>query len=398
MAVSPDGQKIAVIASGTENSRGIWVRELRNATPRLITTHSGAYGLFWSPDSSTIGFAAGSELKSIDITTSEIRTIAANITPNFRGASWNANGEILYAPSPRGPLYFVSRGEKPRPVFDPQQSETGGTYLTWPWFLPDGKHFLALGDASREPSNGSGSDTGLYLGTLGQSRLRKLLDTGYAARYAHGHVLFVGKVLSARPFDLDRLDFTGPAMHVVDNVAAMGQYSMFGVGDRTLAYFERTGTNDTRRVGLAWMTITGNREALIARATAHAEVSPDGKAIVYSREGDLWIREIGTGTEWRLTFDPGNDWVPAWTPDSKSIVWTGARAEGRWQLLRKNANGAGAEEQLTKDPEYKHHLHVVPDGKSVVYECGINPGGDLCVYHIWRSLRAAAVYHEGDGD
>lgn len=75
----------------------------------------------------------------------------------------------------------------------------------WPWFLPDGRHFLYVAT----------SPTTIYVGTLDSQERRRLLDSESKALYADGHLLFTrAGTLLAQPFDAAHLTITGEALPV----------------------------------------------------------------------------------------------------------------------------------------------------------------------------------------
>ena len=63
-AVSPDGQHVAFVATSKAGS-SIWVRSLAAVNPRPLPGTEGARNPFWSPDSQSIGFFAGNQLKEV---------------------------------------------------------------------------------------------------------------------------------------------------------------------------------------------------------------------------------------------------------------------------------------------------------------------------------------------
>jgi hypothetical protein len=58
--------------------------------------------------------------------------------------------------------------------------------------------------------------------------------------------------------------------------------------------------------------------------------SPDGRSIAFvsTRDGnpEIWIMDVDGGRQRRLTNHPGGDWRPAWLPDSQALVFVSDRA------------------------------------------------------------------------
>ena len=65
-ALSPDGRQIVFVASGDGASR-LWLRSLAATTAQPLPGTEGATFPFWSPDSRSVGFFAGSALKRLDL-------------------------------------------------------------------------------------------------------------------------------------------------------------------------------------------------------------------------------------------------------------------------------------------------------------------------------------------
>ena len=79
--------------------------------------------------------------------------------------------------------------------------------------------------------------------------------------------------------------------------------------------------------------------------------SPDSKWIVFSatRNGnlDLWVTSPETGETRRVTDDKAQDWDPAFTPDGKQLVWSSNRS-GHFEIWIAEADGRNAR-QLSRD-------------------------------------------------
>jgi dipeptidyl aminopeptidase/acylaminoacyl peptidase len=98
--------------------------------------------------------------------------------------------------------------------------------------------------------------------------------------------------------------------------------------------------------------------------------SPDGKMLVYTagrnNEWDIYaIASDGSGTEVRLTAQPGLDDGPEYSPDGRFIYFNSVRS-GTMQIWRMKPDG-GDPEQLTNDEWNNWFPHVSPDGRSVAF-------------------------------
>jgi hypothetical protein len=138
-AISPDGRMVAYLLTGPDGQL-LWLQSLDSPKAVPLPGTDGASYPFWSPDSRSIGFFAGAKLKRVDARGGPVQTICP--AADGRGGSWNSEGTIVFAPGPSNPLSVVSAdGGTPRPItkLDAARNDTSHR---WPWFLPDGHHFL----------------------------------------------------------------------------------------------------------------------------------------------------------------------------------------------------------------------------------------------------------------
>src|SRR5262249_53562945 len=104
--VSPDGRLVAFVAHAAGAKHSIWVRPLHWLSPSLLAGTEGATGLFWAPDSASIGFFAEGKLKRIDASGGPPQVLADALLPS--GGSWSSRGEILFSAGQYGPLQRIA--------------------------------------------------------------------------------------------------------------------------------------------------------------------------------------------------------------------------------------------------------------------------------------------------
>ena len=137
--LSPDGRYVAFVTRG-ESSK-LWVRPIESLDAQELPGTDGARSVpgqvFWSPDSSSIGFVADGKLKKVSISGGPPQTLA-DVLDSARG-TWGQQGVILIAPGTGTPIRRLPEaGGVSVAVTAPVAGESHFT----PSFLPDGRHFL----------------------------------------------------------------------------------------------------------------------------------------------------------------------------------------------------------------------------------------------------------------
>ena len=88
---------------------------------------------FWSADSTSVGWTAGVELKTIAVESGAVQTLSVGITDR---ATWNSENTLVF-PGSDGLWRIASSGGPAEPLL----IETPGVPFH-PSFLPAGQHFL----------------------------------------------------------------------------------------------------------------------------------------------------------------------------------------------------------------------------------------------------------------
>src|SRR3989454_155521 len=331
-AISPDGLRLAFAATDASGKTLLWIRPLDSINAQPLSGTEEATQPFWSPDSRFIGFFAGGKLKKIEVTGGPTQTLC-NVTLS-RGGTWNRDGVIIFTPGTLEPLYRVSAaGGEPTPVttLDKSRQETSHR---WPYFLPDGRHFLYT-------VFGGPESQGVYVRSLDAKENRRLLSAvnSDAAYAPPGYLLFRREAtLMAQAFDADKLQLTGDPFPIAEQVGSDAStfQTFFSVSQTGVLAYNSGGSGKTQ---LAWMDRGGKQNGLVGPPGNYLRplLSPDEKRVAVDDvdlqgNRDVWIIELGRGNPSRFTFDPAIDVAPVWSPDGSRIVF-GSNREGTLNLL-----------------------------------------------------------------
>jgi Tol biopolymer transport system component len=379
-SVSPDGSKLAFVEANATGRQQLWLRDFDSPTAQALPGTEDAWGPFWSPDSRFVAFTAGS-LKKVPATGGPAETITAS--PADGGGTWNRDGVILFSTGPGSSILRVpSAGGPATPVTSLDTSQRASGHY-WPYFLPDGKHFLYT-IATANPEN-----SGIYMGSLDSKDTKLILKAYSSALYAPpGYLLFDrAGTLFAQPFDTDRLELKGDAIPIAEGVqfnSASGKAAVAVSGIGVLAYrLVRAATQNK----LVWVDRKGTEQSLAAppHAYRNPRLSPDGQRVAVTIDElgtQEWLLDTKRGTLTRLTFEGSYNGALAWTPDGKRIAFGSDRAGPRnlfWQL----ADGSGVTERLATSDRSQIAGSWSPDGQTLAFEQS-DPGTgiDLFVYRL----------------
>ena len=148
---------------------------------------------------------------------------------------------------------------------------------------------------------------------------------------------------------------------------ADGRIQRVDVGSQTVADIPFH-VADTRRVqDTVRFPVEVAPETFDVRMIRWARPSPDGTKVVFEALGNLWIRDLPTGTARRLTRQNDHfELYPNWSRDGRSIVYT-TWDDQDFGSIRVVPVGGGAGRVVTPRPGHFIEPTFSPDGRTIVY-------------------------------
>ena len=347
LALAPDGSRFVYVGLN-EGTVQLFLRELGDLHARpLRGTEDGCCAMF-SPDGQSVAFMSElGELKVVSLGGGPVVTVVDSGLPDLPlyggGVDWGPDG-FLYVSGLEGLVRVASPGD-PLERVTTLDRERGDRGHASPDVLPNGKGALVT-VIPQEVSDGSAYAIGVADFATGAV---DIVLQGIYARYAvSGHVIFVqddGTVLAA-PFDQDRLEVTGPAVPLVENVqfqsVAMAQLALSETGSLLYA----TGRPPVNR--LMWVDRDGGAEEIEPGWTGDfldpvlsRDESRIAVSILTAVGRHVWIKPLDGSPASRLTFAGAVNLRVAWTLDDQSVMFVSDRS-GESLLYQKRADGATA--------------------------------------------------------
>jgi eukaryotic-like serine/threonine-protein kinase len=368
-ALSPDGTRIAFVAS-RDGKTSIWVRALDKLEASELPETEGGYFPFWSPDGSSVGFFAHGRLWRMDANGGS--TVAICNVDEGRGATWGSSNLIVLAPHGEGPFMRVSaQGGTPIAVTSTVRNAIYDSDR-WPFFLPDGKHFLYLHSLL-----GTGDDRNEIRFASVDGTTNKLLLKGryYLPEYA-SRWLLVGHAgaLTAQRFDPSSGSLSGDAvtltneLQIDDNVGS----SLFSVSQNgVLAYLQGTGRGAAAH---AWFDATGRKLAQASELGLYGatRLSPDGTKFAAEEfesvgQVNIWVWDITHGTRARVSSGGRNADTPVFSSDGRTLYFAYTPVEGHLHVYQRPVDGSREQQLLFATDTDSLPTDVTHDGKWLLY-------------------------------
>jgi Tol biopolymer transport system component/DNA-binding winged helix-turn-helix (wHTH) protein len=415
LAISPDGGSLTYSASDPRTGvQQLYLRPMDRNEAALIPGTEGAWGPFFSPDGAWIAFTANGQLKKVPLHGGTPIVLCAKLNPN--PGSWGPDGTIVFAETQHwggnenGRLMRVTASGRDLQVVTPPEKTPAEFSPRWPQVLPRGDAILYV----QGGTSAAFSDDALIVAqSLRTGERKTVIHGGTAPRYlSTGHLIYAqGGRLLAVPFDQARLEVTGTAFPVVEDIwQGVGGYAAYDVSRNGTLVSLTAGDSGVGNRRLTWVDGTGARFPIDATARQYSQPSltRDGKhiAVVIGdplRQSDIWILNLEGNIVGQLTSSQAgeNAAAPLWTPDGKHIVYASG-THGR-SLYWKATDGNSPAELLFNgdliDPSAPGMILATscsPDGRFLVFQRGDPRHFDLWVLTLSGGHKASPLFHESD--
>ncbi|OYY92000.1 MAG: amidohydrolase [Sphingomonas sp. 28-66-16] len=378
---SPDGKRIAFVSdrAGGDN---IWLMNVNGTDKKQVSKED--FRLLnqpsWSPDGRFIvakkHFTTGRSLGTGEVWLYHVSGGGGvQLVKRASEQLQKELGEPIYAPDGKG-IYYT-RNVTPGPIFEYAQNSNTDLFDIERYDLETGEVTTAVsgvGGSVRPTPSPDGkliafvrrerAKSKLYVKDLVSGEERKIYDA------LDQDVQETWAVTGVYP----NMAWTPDSKQVV--FWAGGKIRRVGADGQGAAEIPFR-INDTRVViDATHPTVDVAPATFETRMPRWAEVSPDGRQVVFETLGKLWVKPMAGGTARRLTSDAGASFElwPSWSRDGKTIAFIGWTDAGLGHVRSVAATG-GVARDVTSQPGHYARPRFSPDGRTIVFERG--EGGGL---------------------
>ncbi len=370
---SPDGKRIA-FTSDRGGGDNIWIMNRDGSDKRQVTKEK--FRLLnqpsWSPDGRYIiakkHFTTGRSLGTGEVWVYHVSGGAGVVLvkkPNEKHQK--ELGEPIYAPD--GKSLYYTRNITPGSTFIYAQDSNTDLFNIEEYDLETGEVTTAvsgLGGSVRPTPSPDGKNLAFVRRERAKSKLYvKDLATGIERKIYDDldqDVQETWAVTGVYP----NMDWTPDSKSIVFWAGGkIRKISADGSGAAVIPF----AINDTRGVVDApHPKIAVAPDSFTTKMSRFAEVSPNGRQVVFESLGQLYVKSMNGGSPKRLTNSRNErELFPSWSRDGRSIVFVGWTDEGLGRIKSVNASG-GSPRVITNRPGHYARPHYSPDGRTIIFE------------------------------
>ena len=370
--ISPDGNMVAFNADDSIGHDYIWIRPFNSLKAYPLLGTEGANRHYWSPDSKFLVFFAGTKLMKVPVTGGQTQLLCEG--PIGSDCSWGTGGYIVFDGNLGDTMRMVSSEGGLVTTATKLDTSSGDIYHAWPWFLPDGDHFLFI--ANSRDSSGKGV-TRIKVGSVKTKEnmtVYNLKREGRVEYCAEGYILFEqDNNLMALPFDAKNLQVAGEPRPIAQQVSFDRNAPVFCSSDNGILLYESNKVAAASE--LVWVDRQGKELGKVGKLEGYGDISlsPDESRLAYSSQDkksgtdDIWVYDITRDVPTRLTFDPSNEEWPIWSPDGQFVYYSVFNGSS-WQIRKKGIDGLSEAVRIpTGDSSSVGPNSITPDGSRLIF-------------------------------
>jgi Tol biopolymer transport system component len=390
-ALSPDQRSIIFVATKDGTAR-LWRRALDNDRAEEIPGTDGAQSPAWKQTGNLVTFFAGSRLKAYSLSRNTVDDLGV-LAPASSGASWLADGSLLFAPDARGPIRRLLNGS----VTEATKLHAGERSHTFPMAVDSTNAFV-------------------YVATFDDGRrVARLVDNGreFDLGTTSGHAQMVGTVvltvrdgvLLAQRIDPETRQRAGNANPVALDVGiAVSGHGFFVASSRLLI----TASSTKRLRQLAWYDLESGRSTPTREPGDYWQVrlSPDDRFAALTQTTPL-VRTLDvvlapmseTGYVEPLTRAVAADSDPVWSPDGRRLAFRSFQ-DGPPRLYTHPAHDQDATDAIVPMSATDETPTDWRDDRVLIHGPGAKGDLDLSLAHDKTGARevvAGSGFNESDG-
>jgi eukaryotic-like serine/threonine-protein kinase len=394
-AISPDGRSLVFVGL-FEGRQILFLRSVNSATTHPLTGTDHGKFPFWSADGKSIGFFADENLKRLDLTGGPPTTLAP--APDARGGTW-AGDVILFTPNVYEVIYRVpATGGTPTSVTKLDRSLH--TTHRWPFFLPDGKHFLYL---AANHLSGKEGNSGIYAGNVEGGESNLVLKANARVIFASGQLLYYRDgTLMTQDFDVDRFQVRGEVAPIGEVLRDPGNWAVMATAsDNGVLVFQSAGEPkspvmmfDRSGKVLGPEPLSGQLEEM--------RVSPNGNRVAVTVNegptGAVYVYDLNRGTRTRLTFGEHALSI-VWSPDGTRIMYSATKpGSDQSELYIRHADGSGQRELLLSSGFEDEPRDWTRDGRYVIFDRGAIGSRSVWIFPLFGDRKPFPLFPKADFD
>lgn len=364
LAISPDGRTVAFVGTGPMGLPVLMVRPLRDLQARVLAGTEGAEQPFFSPDGRWLGFWAVGKLQKVPIDGGAPVTLAT--MPMVNGASWSSSG-VIVTTRDLGLVTVPENGGPIKPLSTPATSR--GEYgQVFPIVLPDGETVLYV---SQREINWRTGRIGVASLSRGDVTITDVSGTSPLA-YVDGSLIFASapNLILGVSFDLKARRATGAPTQLLGDVsiASAGVVDAAVSGDGSLVY--QSESHDARMLSV---DLRGTSRPIVedVRPYANPRFAPRGRRIAVTigsgARSDIWLIDLATHGQSRLTTEGTNNDRPEWAPDGQRVLYRSDRS-GTSAIWWQTPDAAGTASPLLGGKSNYYEAVMSPDARTIAYQ------------------------------